>query len=139
MAAAVAVMQATRPIHLITDSEYVKKGVITLIHKQELEADACNLDKSWHIQRHLHKIIRVDWIKSHRTPEQARELGFQEEDRLGNARADDLATQGLKAHVEDQAAVTDYKRQRDHLRLVHQHLLRQQTWISEHKLLTFGE
>ena len=83
MAAAVAVTQATKPIHLITDSEYVLNGIRTLISKEELEADANNLDKWWHIHQNLHKIFRVDWIKGHRTPEQAAALGFREEDRQG--------------------------------------------------------
>ena len=139
MAAAVAVTQATTPIHLITDSEYVLNGIRTLISKEELEADANNLDKWWHIQQHLRKTHRVGWIKGHRTPEQAKALGFSEEDRLGNEQADVLATRGLKEHHEDEAEVQLYKTHRAHLRDIHKHILRQQTWLADHKLLTFGE
>ena len=139
MAAAVAATQATTPIHLITDSEYVRNGIRTLISKEELEGDANNLDKWWHIHQHLRKIHRVDWIKGHRAPEQAAALGFREEDRLGNEEADVLATRGLTAHHEDADAVQLYKAHRTHLREIHKHILRQQTWLAELKLLTFGE
>ena len=106
MAAAVAVTQATTPIHLITDSEYLLNGIRALITNEELEADAKNLDKWWRIQQHLRKIHRVDWIKGHRAPEQAKALGFSEEDRLGNEQADVLATRGLTEHHEGEAEDT---------------------------------
>ena len=139
MAAAVALTQATRPAHLVTDSTYVRSGIIALRSGDEPEAEACNFDKWWHIAQHVHKVCRVSWIKGHRTPEQAKALGFTEEDRRGNAAADELATLGLQSHTEDQEAVRSYAGQRATLREIHKHILKQQTWLAEHKILTFGE
>ena len=58
---------------------------------------------------------------------------------MGNAAADELATRGLAAHTEDAAAVQSYAIQRSILREIHKHILKQQTWLAEHKILTFGE
>ena len=139
MAAAVALTQATGPVHLVTDSTYVRDGIIALGRGHEPQAEATNLDKWWHIEQHVHKVCRVSWIKGHRTEEQARELGFAEEDRRGNAAADDLATLGLAAHTEADADVLTYANQRAILREIHKHILKQQTWYTDHKILTFGE
>ena len=139
MAAAVALTQATRPVHLVTDSTYVRNGIFAIRRGEEAHSEASNLDKWWHIEQHVHKVHKVSWIKGHRTAEQARDLGFTEEDRLGNAEADELATRGLKAHAEDAAAVYNYATQRSILREIHKHILKQQTWLAEHKILTFGE
>ena len=138
MAAAVALTQATRPIHLVTDSTYVRDGIFALRRGQEPQAEATNLDKWWHIEQHVRKVCKVSWIKGHRTEQQARELGFTEEDRLGNAAADELATHGLQAHTEDAAAVQAYAAQRTILREIHKHILKQQPWYADHKTLTFG-
>ena len=139
MAAAVALTQATRPVRLVTDSTYVRNGIFAIRRGEEAQAEATNLDKWWHIEQHAHKVHKVSWIKGHRTEQQARELGFTEEDRLGNATADELATRGLQAHTEDAAAVQTYTAQRTILREIHKHILKQQTWYAEHKIFTFGE
>ena len=139
MAAAIALSQATRPAHLAPDSTYVRKGIVAIRKGEEAQAEACNLDKWWHIEQHARKVYKVSWIKGHRAQEQARELGFAEEDRLGNAAADELATRGLRSHTEDEEAVQLYVNQRATLREIHKHILKQQTWLADHKLLTFGE
>ena len=139
MAAAIALVQATRPVHLVTDSTYVRNGIFAIRRGEEAHSEACNLDKCLHIEQHAHKVYQVSWIKGHRTQEQARELGFTEEDRLGNAVADELATRGLSAHTEDAAAVKLYATQRSVLREIHKRILKQQTWLADHKILTFGE
>ena len=139
MAAAVALTQATRPVHLVADSTHVRNGIFAIRRGEEDNSEASNLDKRWHIEQHAHKVHKVSWIKGHRTTEQARDLGFTEEDRLGNAEADVLATRGLREHTEDAAAVYNYATQRSILREIHKHILKQQTWLAEHKILTFGE
>ena len=95
------------------------------------------MDKWWYIEKHVHKVYKVSWIKSHRAKQQALDLGFSEEDWAGNAKADDLATQGLKLHQEDHDAIKLYTIQRHTIREIHRHILRQQTWLAEHKVLTF--
>ena len=59
MAAAVALTQATRPVHLVTDSQYVRAGIIALRNGEEAQAEACNLDKWWHIEQHARKVYKV--------------------------------------------------------------------------------
>ena len=90
-------------------------------------------------RENIHKLEKVTWIKSHCTAEQAAARGFTEEDRLGNDEADRLATQGLRMHDDDATMIRDYSLKKNTIHAIHKHILRQQTWLSEHKLLTFGE
>ena len=80
MAAATALVQSPCKIHLITDSEYVMHGLLALAFGSELQQGARNLDKWWHIEKHIHKLKEVTWLKSHCTPEQAAARGFSEVD-----------------------------------------------------------
>ena len=59
MAAAVALTQATRPVHLVTDSTYVRNGIFAIRRGEEAQAEATNLDKWWHIEQHAHKVHKV--------------------------------------------------------------------------------
>ena len=139
MAAAVAFTQATRRIHTVTDSEYVRSGIIALRCGGELQAEACNLDKWWRIGQQIHKVHRVACVKGQRTKQQTTQLGIAEEDRQGNARADDLATKGLRMHEEDEDTVKLYAARRATLKEIHRRILKQQTWLADRKALTFGE
>ena len=114
-------------------------GLRALALGTELQQDAHHLDKWWHIEKHIHKLKQVTWIKSTCTPEQAVARGFPEDDRLGNDAADKLATKGLRMHEEDEDKIKSYTIKRRTVQAIHKHILRRQTWLSEHKLLTFGE
>ena len=118
---------------------FATNGIFAIRRGEEAQAEATDLDKWWHIEQHAHKVHKVSWIKGHRAEQQARELGFTEEDRLGNAAADDLVTRGLQAHTENAAAVRAYAAQRTILHEIHEHILKQQTWYADRKILTFGE